>query len=41
LAGDLPIKVKAFQYYHDAAYWLTKPRGKIVIPDSRKTGKKK
>jgi hypothetical protein len=36
LAGELPINMKAFRYYHDAAVWLTSPRGKIVIPNSKK-----
>ncbi len=36
LAANLPIRMKAFRYYHDAAVWLTKSRGKIVIPNSKK-----
>ena len=31
LAKDLPVKLKAFRYYHEAAVWLTWPNKLIVI----------
>ena len=31
LAKDLPVKLKAFRYYHEAAVWLTWPNRMIVI----------
>ena len=31
LATDLPVKLKAFRYYHEAAVWLTWPNRIIVI----------
>jgi hypothetical protein len=30
-AKDLPVNIKAFRYYHDAAVWLTRPNKLIVI----------
>jgi hypothetical protein len=31
LAKNLPVKIKAFRYYHEAAVWLTRPNKLIVI----------
>jgi len=31
VAKNLPVKIKAFRYYHEAAVWLTRPNKLIVI----------
>jgi hypothetical protein len=31
LAKNLPVKIKVFRYYHEAAVWLTRPNKLIVI----------